>query len=184
MPRNFQFTRRSYHSPDGVDAAALAVWERMTGQALPEDYRRFLSRTNGGLLRPYYFVAEVDTPWVHEREHTLDQMFDWRTVLRDSQLDIVKASRNTPPGFLAIGATVGELYVMLSLARADHGAVALWIKDLFNPWGEGPNDVVTPVAPSFSAFLDMLHTPEPDETYHPYWSTSGATDPQVHRIAL
>ena len=184
MPKVFEFTRRSFQSQERLDAATLTAWERQTGWSLPNDYRRFLLRTNGGLLRPYCFIAEVATPYVVERRPTLDGLYDWRAVLDESQLDIGPRTRNTPPGFLAIGDTIGELCVMLALTRADHGAVALWVKDLLNPWGEGPNDAVTPVAPSFSAFLDMLHIPEPDDTYHPYWSVPDATDPEPQWIEL
>lgn len=162
-----------------VEEPSISAWEARHGVRLPEDYRSFILRTNGGALRPYTFHAA--DPRLVDEYHGLKWLFDWRNVLKKSQETIAPERRNTPPDHLAIGATPSELILMLSLRGDDFGTVVLWPKDLFHTWGEDPNTFVVPLAQSFSALLDALHAREGE--YLSYWDGPRST-PRATRITL
>lgn len=182
MSRTFDFVRAPYQAHSRLTEADLSAWEAARGVRLPEDYRRFLLRTNGEYLRPYGFPMTLPGDEQFEEEQPLKRLFDWTEVLEQTQEDKPAHLRNTPPGWLAIGTTEEELFVMLSLEAQSYGAVAIWISDFYRPWGEPPNDRIHALAQSFEAFLDMLTIA--DGLYHSYWPGHGRAGRQAERLTL
>ena len=182
MGQTFEFVREPFQAQDPVGEADLAAWEAERGVRLPEDYRRFLLRTNGGFLRPFAFELTIEDDAVPGAVHALDHLFDWKQVSRQTQEDIAAHLRTTPPGWLAVGITEGELFVMLSLEAQTYGSVALWVSDYSTPWGQPPNDRIHSLASSFEAFLDMLR---PSTTlYHGYWREHDRNGDEAERVRL
>lgn len=169
MTRRFQLGRMPHHDQGSVDEATIAAWEVRRGTRLPLEYRRFLLLTNGGSIRPHTFA--IDHPKIPERLHAIDWLYNWETALHRSQEPerVPAHLRNAPPDHLAIGITESELMLMIPLSGGGAGTIVAWSTDLYNPWGEGENNLVVPVAPSFSAFLDSLGAE--GEVYQSYWAT-------------
>ena len=164
-----------YQAKGLVEESAIAAWEAHGWRRLPEDYRRFILRTNGGSVRPYTFELSVGDDRIGDHVHALNRFYDWAEVIEEMQEQQPTELRNPPPARLPIGCSCSELVLMLALDEAGYGEVEAWVKDYFNVWGKGGNSTVVRVAPSFSAFLDLLRPDERSETHHPFW----ARDPRL-----
>jgi hypothetical protein len=182
MSRTFEHAWRPFHSGAAADAAALAALERALGVALPADYRSFLSKCNGGSLRPFAFDLRIPGWTFDETVHAVDYFYEAGEIAQRSQVDLAPARRNIPPGRIAIGDTVSELALTLDVTPARHGSVDVWVFDSFNTWGAGANRIVVPLADSFTAFLHMLH--DSPDVYSSFWADFDGEGGKAHLLEL
>ena len=167
MAMTFDIARRPFQSATTSPGPDMEAWEQSLGISLPADYREFMLTFNGGSLRPFAFDLSIPDWDFTDKVHALNYLFDWKEVGKRSQWRMEPPLRNIPPDRLAIGSTISELTLTLSTDSGRFGAIDAWLRDTFNVWGEGGNTRVLPVAPSFSAFLAMLH--DSADTYHHFW---------------
>ena len=182
MPRMFEHVYRPFQSGALADAAAVASLETAAGGRLPEDYRSFLLKCNGGSLRPFAFDLQVPHSDFLESVHALNYLYELREINRRSQFGIEPALRNIPPGRIAIGTTDSELAITLNISADRHGQIEAWVRDTFNVWGEGGNTTIVYVAPSFTAFLDLLH--DSAEVYSSFWASFGREGEVARKVEL
>ncbi len=139
----------------------IAIFERDFNIRLPDDYRAFLLQNNGG--RPeedwcFDFVevgrTEVTGSCVSDF-YALDpdEVMRWHDLRRArfAQID----SQKLPDGLLIIAVDPGGNYICMSVAEEDYGHVVFANHEL--EVSETGYHVVSPVADSFTDFLDMLY---------------------------
>ena len=120
----------------------IARWEESTGLSLPDGYRGFMLRFNGGRVYPRLFGR-----WFPRRVHHLQ-----RPVL------FVDESR-----------TLGALKFSCRFVRRITDIFFCWFHST-NIWGTDDNDRIWYQAASFEAFLGSLHD-EPDGSDYESWRT-------------
>lgn len=150
-----------------VDEKTLTTWETQSGYQLPEDYRQFLLKYNGGAVRPWIF--RHDHPGIDEDDHEaiLDYLHGWRAALKYSELSTARHLATQPPDHLLIGQDPGGGGILMSLGKENHGRIVYWQR-VHLLWGDEPNNVLGFIAPSFTQFLAGLFVDDA-ETEHGYW---------------
>lgn len=140
---------------------ALARFERDLGVSLPDPYRRFLIRTNGGVPTPCMHTADVEG--LPGGAADVQEFFELGDSAESYDL---RARRETlceriPANLLAIAKDSGGSVFCISLLGADRGAVSYC--DLQSVYGNFEADPeFYPVAPDFDAFLNKLREfPDP-----------------------
>lgn len=98
--------------------AEICRFEAFIGHRLPDEYRDFLKKTNGGAPQPCSF-RESDSSlnrvlFLYPLATTHSQGLEYEFVVYQGEL---------PDGFLAIGTDIGAEPICLCLNRDDHGAV-------------------------------------------------------------
>lgn len=136
----------------------LARFEARIGQVLPADYRAFLLRHNGGRPVPATFVisAEEGTDTLHHTYglHDGPSYFNLEHAYETHQ-------GRVPAGLLAIADDPGGNAICLGIGGEHRGGVYFWDHEREAEEEAPPSfDNVTPVAPSFAAFLAALHRSE------------------------
>ena len=133
---------------------AISAWEGAAGVALPADYRRFMTRYNGGYPYPNMFLHTALTPGAgcaNPAEHFCDPLYTWERTLTWS----AELGDRLPPGCLSIGSDPGLIEIVLSRHPEDFGAVYSWLRN-HGIWGSAENSYICPQAPSFAGFLAGL----------------------------
>ena len=132
-----------------LTAAQIRGLERKLGASLPEDYKQFLRKTNGG--RPRETALHVP---VAEEEVLVDFLFglgrkpgilEWLSELR----------RDMPSGFIPIGKDPGGNIYIMDLNLPNQGIIYYWDKSHSFPTSN-PEGNTYPVARSFSRLLELL----------------------------
>lgn len=159
-----------------VDKDTLRRWETTTGYRLPEDYRAFLLKYNGGVIKPWMFRHNHPLVDASYRKAILDFLHEWEAVVHNSHLDTPLVLATRPPGHIEIGKNPGGGRILLSLQPGTHGNVFYWLPS-YMAWGEEPNDVVGFIAPSFTEFLACLF--DDGETEHGDWDVLASERPPV-----
>jgi len=100
-------------SADREAASAISTWERDTGLRLPDDYRGFVLRYDGGRPYPLTFrhTALEAEGFENPSEHYLDPLYSWDRVVSWSQ----ELGNRLPAGCMSTGADPGLLEIVLSL---------------------------------------------------------------------
>lgn len=129
----------------------LQDFERIIGDQLPQQYREFLLKYNGGYPRPYYFIISKEQGigmvnvfyGIGEMYDNLDKKID----IFDDIMDI---------GFIPVADDSGGNQICLGLTEKYFGNVYFWIHD------EDPEDMSNMyfLAKDFKEFLEKLY----DET--------------------
>lgn len=148
-------------------AEAVATWERASGLRLPDDYRDFIVRYNGGRPYPLMFMHKAREPGnePNPTEHFVDSFSDWdRVVSLTNEL-----GDRLPRGCLAIGGDPGLIELILSLRPADHGYVYSWVRN-WGAWSSPENDYLCPQAQSFRDLVQTLFENDDEDGYE-YWCT-------------
>lgn len=132
-----------------LTAAQIRGLERKLGASLPEDYKQFLRKTNGG--RPPETALHVP---VAEEEVLVDFLFgvgrkpgilEWLSELR----------RDMPSGFIPIGKDPGGNIYIMDLNLPNQGVIYYWDKS--HSFSSSTSEGNTyPVARSFSRLLELL----------------------------
>lgn len=145
--------------PTPPSALELSHWEA-AHVALPEDYKRFLIKYNGGSIYPSDFYtglsAEVADKFDVDKHTTVSILFDWQDFLATN----AGGTRDWQHFMLAIGHDIGAGLIGISTAPETLGSVVYWSLDLSNKWDldKGPIPIGA-IAPSFSSFLfEALHS--------------------------
>lgn len=143
--------------------AEIEAWERREGLKLPEDYRRFMLRYNGGRVYPRLFRTEAVLvrmlgPYEPTSELThVDPIYDWATV--ESHWRGETYREGVPPRHLVIAGTPGSIQVLMALTAEGWGRIYTWIHST-DSWGTDRNTRTWSIAESFSQFLDGLFDDE------------------------
>jgi hypothetical protein len=134
----------------------IARWEISTGLALPDKYRRFMLKFNGGRVYPRIFQYNVPLTQYPSNEPVtvVNPFYSWTAAEKHWRGDIY--GRGTPPEMLFIGCDPGGLEILLSLRPKDFGHIFCWVHST-NIWGTDGNDQIWHQASSFEAFLDSLY---------------------------
>jgi hypothetical protein len=145
----------------------IVLWETSTGHHLPEGYRRFMLKFNGGSVYPRLFRYSVplDLHPSTEPVTLVDPFYSWADVEAYSHGDTY--GRGNPPDMLFIGCNPGGLEILLSLRPTDFGQIFCWPHNK-TIWGTDGNDQIWYQAPSFEAFLDSLYE-EADGSDYEHW---------------
>jgi hypothetical protein len=151
---------------------AIAAWEDSSSLRLPDNYRRFMTRYNGGQVYPLTFRHTAKEPFdaPNPTEHFLDPVNDWDRVLTWS----AELGDRLPEATLVIGRDPGVIEVVLSLREEDHGHVYSWVRNFGGRWSSPENDYLCLQAPSFRAFIEGLFDEE-DRIGHEYWDMQPGT---------
>lgn len=152
---------------DSATASAISSWEHAKGLRLPDDYRGFMTRYNGGRPYPNMFRhTALDTQgFENPSEHVLDPLYGWDHVVTWSN----ELGNRLPPESLAIGVDPGLLEIVLSLRMRDYGAIYSWVRN-WGVWESEENSYLCLQAPSFAAFIASLSDDEAKSGYD-YWHT-------------
>lgn len=133
---------------------AVLAWEQANEIRLPEDYRRFILKFNGGSVYPriFKFTVSDQTGVSSDQEELLDRLYRW---------DVVQTNARTyksalPSGYLLVAETPGPIEILLSVSQAHFGAIFAWSRTS-HVWGGEDNSLIWPVADSFSDFLSSLY---------------------------
>lgn len=173
---NLLINRLTSQLGKSVDEHQLRQWEQSAGYTLPKDYRIFLLKYNGGMVKPWIFRHDHPQVAGSDREMLLDYLRDWQSVVESSHLDTPPDLATRPPGHIDIGQDPGNGRILLSLRSEDHGNVVYWLPS-YMAWGEEPNNVVGFVARSFTEFLNGLF--DDGETEHGNWDVVARKRPPV-----
>ncbi len=86
----------------------IARWEESTGLSLPDGYRRFMLRFNGGRVYPRLFHCSMGRPDSQGEFTTfIDPFYSWTKVETYTRGDMY--GKGTPPEMLFIGCDPGAL---------------------------------------------------------------------------
>lgn len=104
--------------------ARLQVFERIIGVQLPNHYRDFLLRYNGGYPTPYYFsISKVQGKGMVNIFYGIGEMYD----NLDKKIDIFDDILNA--GFLPIADDSGGNQICIGLTEKCFGNIYFWIHD-------------------------------------------------------
>ncbi|KJS08448.1 MAG: hypothetical protein VR78_18115 [Hoeflea sp. BRH_c9] len=139
----------------GDPGPAIEAWEQRTGRRLPDDYRAFMRKFNGGRPFPLMFRYQIPLEIYPSDEPVtfLDPLYGWNYVEEIWDQKVFSAA--TPPDMIFIGADPGGLELLLSVRPEDHGRIYAWLHSL-DAWGHGGNTRIWPQAASFRAFIESL----------------------------
>lgn len=155
---------------------AVTAWERELGLRLPEDYRNFLLRFDGGYPYPNFFDSALIRAGVVVSSETL-MVVEFFYSLAEGQAHWNKASygAGTPPGMAFIGSEPGGTEVLMSLRPQDFGVIYLWYHST-NIWGTDGNDdsALYRQADSFNDFLVSLFDTADREGYEGWYRPEAA----------
>jgi hypothetical protein len=133
---------------------AVVTWEQANKFRLPEDYRRFILKFNGGSVYPriFSFTVSGEGGVSSEQEELLDRIYSWDLVLANACT--YKAA--LPTGYLVVAETPGVIEILLSVSQEQFGAIFAWSRTS-HVWGGDTNNAIWRVANSFSDFLACLY---------------------------
>jgi hypothetical protein len=139
--------------------SAIEDWERANNLKLPEDYRQFMIRYNGGRVFPRLFKHRMEPLkaglYVDETGETfLDLIFSWETV--EAHWQKRTYGEGVPPGHLVIGDSPGGIQVLMSVGPANSGTIVSWYHSN-SRWGTEDNTKTYFLADSFAEFLRALY---------------------------
>lgn len=145
---------------------SVTCWETSSKIRLPDDYRRFMLRFNGGSVYPRFFELCLTDggELTHQQEELLDRIYQWDDVLSISS----SYGAAIPSSSLIVAETPGPFEVLLSTAPASFGAIFAWERTL-NKWGTDGNEKTHRLADSFTEFLGRLSDNEELSDYEEWY---------------
>lgn len=152
-------------------AEAIEIWERESGLCLPDDYRSFMGRHNGGRPYPLMFIHTAREPGgePNPTEHFVNSFSDWDHVVSWTG----ELGNRLPGGCIAIGGDPGLIELILSLRPADYGHVYSWVRN-WGVWSSPDNDYLCPQARSFRDFVQGLSENDDEDGYDYWYSPASA----------
>jgi hypothetical protein len=145
-----------------VQAGTIAHAERTVGAALPDQYKRFLEKHNGGRLKPDTFPVKWDSNpecarrFPSDSVHYLFGMGDGDDSEFLRHLDLYRS--RIPDDTVPVGMDPGGNLILLGIRDPNTNKVFLWVKDYEVEEGEPPDySNVGLVAQSFDEFLKALY---------------------------
>jgi len=144
--------------PHGATPEQFEAVERLFGVSLPADYREFATVTAGGMpadMTDFEFVQQNGNP-LHGCIGTfmsLESEGNYSIRVKTALLGDWLPKKLVP----VIEDPAGS-FLCLDYSKSDSPCVSFWRHDR-----KGYDNELSVVAPSFSAFLTMLHDPDPSE---------------------
>ncbi len=138
---------------EGV-SEAIQIWERDNGVQLPNDYRSFMTRYDGGRVYPLMFRHTAREPGdaPNPTEHFVDPFYDWgRVVTWRAEL-----GDRLPKQCLVVGGDPGLIELVMSLRQDDYGHIYSWVRNFGGPWPSPDNDYLCLQASAFREFVEGL----------------------------
>lgn len=135
-------------SNEVLTESVIQDFERINGVQLPQQYREFLLKYNGGYPKPYYFtISKEQGIGMVNIFYGIGEMYDNLDKKIDIFDDIFDA------GFIPIADDSGGNQICLGLTEMHFGNVYFWIHD------EDPEDMDNMyfLAKDFLGFLEKLH---------------------------
>ena len=135
-------------SNEVLTESRLRDFERINGVQLPQQYREFLLKYNGGYPKPYYFtISKEQGICMVNIFYGIGEMYDNLDKKIDIFDDILDA------GFIPIADDSGGNQICLGLTEKYFGDVYFWIHD------EDPEDMgnMYLLAKDFGGFLEKLY---------------------------
>jgi hypothetical protein len=152
------------YSGHSITEDELRAFEDTYHLRLPDDYRAFLLKHNGGIVTPYAFSFErdnvIDGSWVgwfyglHHNglEYTsLEDVYVSQRIAGQSLYSV------TPTDYFIFASDMGKNDLCFSLKETDYGAVYYVDTDEIDTINGQDVARLYYIAPSFTAFLEMLH---------------------------
>ena len=137
----------------------LRLLEQELGERLPNGYRAFLVRFNGGRPEPNWFPMQGELGI-----GGIDLFFgvrsagDWDDLLTAKR----RLLRRMPSHMLPIADAECGNFVCLSLGASDHGSVYYWDHELEADEGEEPTYAnLSEIADSFASFWEAIREGDP-----------------------
>ena len=127
----------------------ISAWEQREGLVLPGDYRKFMTRYNGGSVYPRLVKFAGDSS-----ETFVERFFSWKTV--ESHWRGETYGKGTPQGYLIIAETPGPIQFLASVKPDDCGEIYSWIH-CTDKWGTDRNTEVFFQSNNFREFLSGLY---------------------------
>ncbi len=162
--------------PKSWDAAPdakydIEKWESDNNIQLPDDYRRFMIKFNGGRVYPctFKYAVPVERYIFSKPETFCDPIFRWSSVEKNWNGEVY--GEGCPPGMLTVARDPGGIIVLLSVRKEDYGKIYVWPHSSYK-WGDEDNRDMWLQANSFSEFLDSLYDDEEKNGYD-YWYRPG-----------
>lgn len=158
---------------------AIVAWEAETALRLPEAYRRFMIRFDGGYVWPNMFTSAIIEAGIIPSSDTamfIDTLYSFDLVLGHWRKDTY--GDGTPPGMVFVGDNPGGTEIVMSVRPHDFGVIYLWYHST-NIWGTDGNDdsALIRQADSFPAFLQSLYDDTDKSGYEawyiPYYAEPG-----------
>jgi hypothetical protein len=154
-----------------ISTAHITLLQRRLGLVLPDEYRQFVLRHNGGRPSPAYFPyveperGPEKTGWARIRRFlavtskdpalSIEGQATFRTVRTSMSRFVPIAELEFMPP-LEVGRFLPEGLLLLSCAEQDSGHVVLWS----DPMRQPDDRNFCELAPSFNALLDDLQYPK------------------------
>lgn len=131
----------------------IQAWEADSGRILPDDYKSFMVRHNGGFVFPEFFA--LNYPAGHaiydelQQSTRIEDIFNWKMFEKENAFEI---NDWNPQEYVAVGAAIDGT-ILIRIAPDDHGAVRYWWRN--NPvWDEPGGD--EPTGRIADSFRDLL----------------------------
>ena len=136
----------------------IRALEKTLAVNLPEDYKVFLKKNNGGCPDPQFFPIEG---FENNPLGQVQVFFRIDGPIKSSRLDWNYQTfvGRIPDNLFPIACEDGGSLICLSLAGSDKGAVYYW--DYYGEHKPPSYDNVYLIAGSFEGFLDSLHSYDP-----------------------
>jgi SMI1-KNR4 cell-wall len=136
----------------------IRILENNIGISLPEDYKEFLKRSNGGRPTPKYFPIQGFT---NNPVGQVQDFFGIDDPVQSCRLDwkYKMFLGRIPKNLFPIACEDGGSLVCLSLSGQDKGCVYYW--DFYGQTNLQNHDNVFLITETFQGFLDSLHFHDP-----------------------
>jgi hypothetical protein len=153
---------------DEIDA-----WQKREDLLLPDSYRNFMLRYNGGRVYPRLFRSDSALgmrlgPYVCESDEMYcDLIFPWSYVEHHWRGETY--GKGVPPRHLVFAETPGSIQLLMALTPENYGRVYAWMHSNWD-WGEEGNNLIFPLANSFLEFLSSLYDDDQNSDYQQWHS--------------
>ena len=144
-------------SASAVTQEVISGFESMIGAFLPQDFKNFILECNGGRPEDDWCFDFVETGDFDHTSSVLNEFLSFSDEyegLQNAYINLVEAGE-IPPGLVPIATDPGGNDVFLSVSTSDYGKICFGNHELEDP--DTGYIVMSPVANSFSEFLDALY---------------------------
>jgi hypothetical protein len=151
----------------------LESWEAREGLLLPDPYRTFMLRYNGGHVYPRIFRTEAamfgsSTPYPASDETYVDRIHSWTSV-ESHWFGETYGPGAVPADHLLFADTPGYVQLLMAVRGQDRGKIYAWIHTRAH-WGTEGNTYIFPLADGFSEFMNSLYD-DADRSGYKAWRT-------------
>ncbi len=173
--KKINIVKRSFQNDRTIERKEIADWEAKSGFVLPNDYKDFILRWNGGTIYPYGFTVKgLKIDDLLKCEHLGVEIFeDWDAVLSESEIEQPSSISMIPSEHLLIGSELyDEFHILLCLTDDVHGSIRIGFQSRHQSWDERLDEekILVTVAPCFSEFINNIGRSSIDELYHSFWN--------------